>query len=272
MQAPLDYKQIPGVPVKRTVAAVTSFVVRTTEFLNKFSALCETKLARLARDLDRLEITMNILDAKLASIAGLEDVRAPESSSVESAPPSSDSHHASSSAMPASSSMDFGEASGEEAAPHSSAIEVEVDPSKPRIRDDPRYEKYFKFVRLGAPMQQIRMQMAAEGLDPSLLDDPDAEAPAGPPASKSRVAVAESSSDDDEEEEVVAAPPPPPPPMDSGEQKGFQLPAVDDKDSSTAVDKEDEGEEAVPPPPPGPPPPPALKEDGNSSDEFSEDD
>src|SRR5256885_1552207 len=72
METPLDYKQIPSIPYRKTVSLVNNFVINTSEFLNKFSYLCEQKLSKVTSEIERLEITMNILEAKLASIPGLE--------------------------------------------------------------------------------------------------------------------------------------------------------------------------------------------------------
>ena len=47
-----------------------------------------------------------------------------------------------------------------------------------RVKDDPRFLPFFKMLRLGVVIPHIKMQMQAKGLDPNLLDDPDAPAPA----------------------------------------------------------------------------------------------
>lgn len=70
MQAPLDFKTIEPISYKQTVAVINSFVIGTTDYLNKFSFWCEKKLMEVSRNIERLEITMNILEAKLASIEG----------------------------------------------------------------------------------------------------------------------------------------------------------------------------------------------------------
>jgi len=82
METPLDYKTLPPIPYKKTVTLVNNFVINTTEFLNKFSYLCEQKLGKVTADIERLEITMNILEAKLASIPGLQD-SAPQENAIQ---------------------------------------------------------------------------------------------------------------------------------------------------------------------------------------------
>ncbi len=88
----VDYKQIPPLPRRQVVLLVNNFIVSTGQFLNRFSTLCEEKLTNISSNIERLETTMNILEAKLASIPGLESGAAPSqaqssSSSDSSIPP-----------------------------------------------------------------------------------------------------------------------------------------------------------------------------------------
>ena len=49
-----------------------------------------------------------------------------------------------------------------------------------KVKDDPRFVKYFKMVNYGVPPNIVRDKLRAEtGHDPSLLDNPDAPAPPG---------------------------------------------------------------------------------------------
>ncbi|OQR92872.1 formin-homology 2 domain-containing protein [Achlya hypogyna] len=62
------------------------------------------------------------------------------------------------------------------------------------VKDDERYAKFFKLLKMGMPAEQIKLKMGAEGLNPDLLETPDAvladgkgtaapaAAPAGPTA------------------------------------------------------------------------------------------
>jgi WASH complex subunit CCDC53 len=72
MQAPVDYKLINPVFSGKTTTAVNNFVIHTTLFLNRFSYICEQKLGDVSRNVERLEITLNLLEAKLASLPGLD--------------------------------------------------------------------------------------------------------------------------------------------------------------------------------------------------------
>ncbi|EDM17013.1 rCG48808 [Rattus norvegicus] len=57
--------QVPAIQQKRTVAFLNQFVVHTVQFLNRFSAVCEEKLADLSLRIQQIETTLNILDAKV---------------------------------------------------------------------------------------------------------------------------------------------------------------------------------------------------------------
>lgn len=50
------------------------------------------------------------------------------------------------------------------------------------VKDDERYAKFFKLSKMGMPAEQIKLKMSAEGLDPALLDTPDAPMPGSQPA------------------------------------------------------------------------------------------
>ena len=57
----INYEEVEGLPYKKTLAFVNNFVINTTQFINRFSFLCEHKLAGVSRDIQRLEATMSIL-------------------------------------------------------------------------------------------------------------------------------------------------------------------------------------------------------------------
>ncbi|CDQ64310.1 unnamed protein product [Oncorhynchus mykiss] len=45
------------------------------------------------------------------------------------------------------------------------------------VAKDPRYARYLKMVQVGVPVMAIKNKMVQEGLDPKLLDTPDAPVP-----------------------------------------------------------------------------------------------
>jgi hypothetical protein len=58
-------------------------------------------------------------------------------------------------------------------APPPPAAAAPVDDG-PKVKDDPVYIKYFKLIRMGMPMEGVKIKCAAVGDNPDLLDHPDA--------------------------------------------------------------------------------------------------
>jgi hypothetical protein len=58
------------VPHQTTLHLINNFVLQTTRFLNRFSNVCEEKLATVSRDIQGLEISLSIIESKL-DIKGL---------------------------------------------------------------------------------------------------------------------------------------------------------------------------------------------------------
>lgn len=169
----VDYTKVESISQKRTIAFLNHFVSHTASFLNRFSCVCEEKLEHMSNRLQQLEITMNLLDAKISSIPGMENVTAASSSTGTS----SQAAPADSTAPPAP------------AAPGAPPPPVQEESAPPPVQEepqvtnpvskDPRYMKYFKLVQVGVPEQVVKMKMTTEGLDPDMLDNPDAPAPPG---------------------------------------------------------------------------------------------
>ena len=67
------------------------------------------------------------------------------------------------------------------------------------MSEDERFAKYFKMLKMGVPLQAVKNKMKGEGLDDSVLDNPDA--PAGESvassSSSSRVEEEDSSGGDE---------------------------------------------------------------------------
>ena len=58
--------QVGAIHQKRTLAFLNHFISHTVRFLNRFSGVCEEKLEDLSGRLQRIETTMNILEAKVS--------------------------------------------------------------------------------------------------------------------------------------------------------------------------------------------------------------
>lgn len=163
---------------KRTIYLVTVFIVHTTRFLNRFSALCEQKLAEVHRRMLRLDETLTLLEAKLRSVDGCEGVVGPSSLHVPPDFPSSDSvpQAANCSGDPSSEAIRTPPESCKTSEQEKNKI---ISPPNPEQnlqmeRDDPRFSRFLRMLRVGVPEQAVKLQMSIEGLDPNLLNLSDA--------------------------------------------------------------------------------------------------
>lgn len=163
---------------KRTIYLVTVFIVHTTRFLNRFSALCEQKLAEVHRRMLRLDATLTLLEAKLKSVDACEGVAGPSSLHAPPDFPSSDSvpQAANHSEDPSSEAIRTLPESCKTSEQEKNTI---ISPPNPEQnvqmkRDDPKISRFLRMLRVGVPEQAVKLQMSIEGLDPNLLNLPDA--------------------------------------------------------------------------------------------------
>ncbi|XP_037052751.1 WASH complex subunit 3 isoform X6 [Peromyscus leucopus] len=166
MGSGIDLTKVPAIQQKRTVAFLNQFVVHTVQFLNRFSTVCEEKLADLSLRIQQIETTLNILDAKLSSIPGLEDVTVEVSPLSVTAVPSG-SHSESPPEQPQIYTNSLQQDSTQDSGPQESEVSSE---NIVTVAKDPRYARYLKMVQVGVPVMAIRNKMISEGLDPELLE------------------------------------------------------------------------------------------------------
>uniref|UniRef100_H2YXJ2 WASH complex subunit 3 n=1 Tax=Ciona savignyi TaxID=51511 RepID=H2YXJ2_CIOSA len=163
----VDLSKVPALNHRRSVTFINHFITQTTNFLNNFAAVTEEQLSKQSLEMQKLEIALKILEAKLESIPGLDDVK-PNEAKEATTKPTED--------QPPTVVNNDNEVSPS----------AEAEPETPvenftKVKDDPRYAKYLKMVNVGVPKAAIGNKMKLEGLDPSLLDTPDAPAPDAPP-------------------------------------------------------------------------------------------
>ncbi|PIO68221.1 hypothetical protein TELCIR_09993, partial [Teladorsagia circumcincta] len=48
------------------------------------------------------------------------------------------------------------------------------------VKDDPAFAKYFRMLKLGVVEPAVKLKMHSEGVDPSILDNPNAPSPNAP--------------------------------------------------------------------------------------------
>ncbi|NWT25546.1 WASC3 protein, partial [Cardinalis cardinalis] len=166
--------QVPAIQQKRTVAFLNQFVVHTVQFLNRFSTVCEEKLSALSLRIQQIETTLNILDAKLSSIPGLEDVKFEVSSANVNSVTNGPVAQAAADQQTAGSPQPGQNNTPEEGLQKTEVVTENVT----TVAKDPRYARYLKMVQVGVPVMAIRNKMISEGLNPDLLETPDAPVPA----------------------------------------------------------------------------------------------
>ncbi|XP_010902148.1 WASH complex subunit 3 [Esox lucius] len=174
----IDLTKVPAIQQRRVVAYLNQFIVHTVRFLNRFSTVCEEKLASISLRIQQIETTLSILEAKLSSIPGLEDVRvegvsprpATEANGPVAVPSQPKTHMAVAVSPPEAPSKTPEPPQGRNAAEASGEGLMTV-------AKDPQYARYLKMVQVGVPVMAIKNKMVLEGLDPNLLDTPDAPVP-----------------------------------------------------------------------------------------------
>jgi len=162
-----DMTKVPAMRYKEFASYINPFVCHTVKFLNRFACVCEEKLADLSLRIQKLEITISLLETKLSSIPGLDDIKIETQEVAQPVP-----------AQQPTDSQPPPQTPSEE----QPATEEEDEPAKPAtktIADDPRYQKYLKLLKMGVPLPAFRAKVLAEGLDPDLLENPDAPLPDG---------------------------------------------------------------------------------------------
>ncbi|XP_006019579.1 WASH complex subunit 3 isoform X5 [Alligator sinensis] len=136
------------------------------------------KLSALSLRIQQIETTLNILDAKLSSIPGLEDVKFEVSSakmnSVTNGPVLQATTEQQSTSVSPQSENVHQNSIHETGLQKTEAAEENVI----TVAKDPRYARYLKMVQVGVPVMAIRNKMISEGLDPDLLETPNAAVPA----------------------------------------------------------------------------------------------
>ncbi|KAM4523794.1 WASH complex subunit 3 [Fundulus diaphanus] len=193
----VDLTKVPAIQQRRVVAHLNQFVVHTVRFLNRFSAVCEEKLSNISLRIQQIETTLCILEAKLSSIPGLEDVTVDglnQQQSVQTNGPVTASQNQPAGVTAGEAPPSQPDQGSPEAAPAQEKAEA-VSENIMTVAKDARYARYLKMVQVGVPVMAIRNKMILEGLDPNLLDTPDAPVPDGAASSAENDDLPATSSD-----------------------------------------------------------------------------
>ncbi|XP_055793378.1 WASH complex subunit 3 [Salvelinus fontinalis] len=172
----IDLTKVPAIQQRRVVAYLNQFIVHTVRFLNRFSTVCEEKLACISLRIQQIETTLSILEAKLSSIPGLEDVRVAGVGQRPATEVNCPAVVPSQPETPIALPVPLPPPEASPNIPDPRAADAAGD-NRMTVAKDPRYARYLKMVQVGVPVMAIKNKMVQEGLDPNLLDTPDAPVP-----------------------------------------------------------------------------------------------
>ncbi|XP_023345080.1 WASH complex subunit 3 [Eurytemora carolleeae] len=176
-----------------TASFVNRYLEDTVKCLNQLCTQAEIEMMKIWRQLQQLEDSLEIVEYKLNSIPGLEtqlnqlkensDSKPREPSAGLSEPTTITSTNPPSAENPAKKSVEKSadlevNSTAEVSSDSATEVPAETAVSAPTVSgtkacDHPRYQKYFKMLKLGVPLQATKNKMALEGLDGSVLDTPD---------------------------------------------------------------------------------------------------
>ncbi|XP_030763607.1 WASH complex subunit 3 [Sitophilus oryzae] len=174
VNANVDYKEILPIQQKRTIAFVNHFLMNTVSYLNNFAQSCESRFMEFEYKIQKIEASLLILEAQLSSIPGLETKTVLPENDLNEVGSTNETNKINQENI----DNDKGPASSEvDTNPVITENQSEVTTDAIKICDDPRFAKFFKLLHVGVPAQAVKLKMQTEGLDPTLLDNPDALAP-----------------------------------------------------------------------------------------------
>lgn len=165
----INYEKVAPVPHGKSLGFVNSFLVDTIEFLNRFSNVCDQRLNEVSNSLQKLEVTMAILESKLISIPGLESVTADTVIQTPSNPVTNLNDEAPPMPPPADDDDEVDPVPFIGGDDDNAPPPIEENENRMTNREDPRYAKYFKMQRIGIAEPNIISKMRSEGVDPSIL-------------------------------------------------------------------------------------------------------
>ncbi|VDM42015.1 unnamed protein product [Toxocara canis] len=189
INADINLEHVKPLDSKRVVAFVNYFVMKTTHFLNAFAGDVEARILEMENRMERVETQLLLLEAKVDSVAGMSemfpDVTESRAKEADSHQPTTADH------LEAIANeevvVENGSRNGtllmhrveENTASPTTSSEQQPHLSIVTVREDARYAKYFKMLRMGVVEAAVKQKMASEGVDPLLLDNPNAPSEGG---------------------------------------------------------------------------------------------
>lgn len=160
---------------------MNNFIANTTVFFNTFAENIEEKISKVSNKITEVEILLAVLEAKLNSVPGLDNIEPaqppPQASSTTEPSSFSGTNSNSQNNTANSSSTAAAPSSGTSAAAASAPAEKGPEeeppaavPAAPSLADDPDYGPFCRLLKVGVPMFVVQAKAAAAGLDASRFD------------------------------------------------------------------------------------------------------
>uniref|UniRef100_A0A0N5AK76 WASH complex subunit CCDC53 n=1 Tax=Syphacia muris TaxID=451379 RepID=A0A0N5AK76_9BILA len=173
--------QVPPLDHKRVIAFVNHFIIRSVHMLNTFASNAEKKIFDIETRIGRLSIELQLLELKLDSIPGIatvEDKPVEKQKEVLNVKETTEATLDTVKDRPvvenfSTDNSDHGNNLVVTEASQSTTKEHFSEEKQVKYRDDPRYAKYFKMLRLGVVEAAVKQKMANDGFDPNILSKPD---------------------------------------------------------------------------------------------------
>ncbi|XP_055295882.1 WASH complex subunit 3 [Sitodiplosis mosellana] len=170
----VDKSQVPPIDQKRMVAFINEFIISTVSFLNEFMTNIETKFVEFELKMQKIEASLMIVEAKMASIPDVQAKAPPPSNDQSEKPQEQEQEQEPQTTIAAT--QDTPSTSQANETENVESIRAQEQDNKQmsgaKASDDTRYRKYFKMLQFGVPAPAVKLKMANEGFDPNVLDDP----------------------------------------------------------------------------------------------------
>ncbi|GMS84228.1 hypothetical protein PENTCL1PPCAC_6403 [Pristionchus entomophagus] len=157
---------------RRLMAIVNGMIMRMSEWLGEMAKKGEEGLMMAEKRLDKAEVKLRLIETKLQGISIDEEEKKIENTVVEDKKIEDTVMNEKESVLEEDQREE--REMKEVVEMESQVEEVPVDEHRMLVKDDPRYAKYLKMIKLGIQEEAVRLKMKSEGVDPSILDNPNA--------------------------------------------------------------------------------------------------
>ncbi|TKR57387.1 hypothetical protein L596_030863 [Steinernema carpocapsae] len=177
----ISLDKVKPLDLKRTVAFANFYLQQVAVLLNNFAVTAESKILEIDKRLEFVESELLILEEKIKSIPDLNSLNAAHTPFSHCHDQRNIIQHSVQPETELSNSVEMQETPT--FVSQHLAVTPAVAPATKPFKDegevmknckDPSYIKYFKMLKMGVLEAAIKQKMIVEGIDPEILDNPDA--------------------------------------------------------------------------------------------------